>query len=474
MGRVVPLSFGTQSEPGRDDVDAGPLHVNAWVEPREDAKSPYPIFAEDGTTLFATLTNGGAFRGAIVSEGVLYVLSGKVLFSVTISGDVTVLGGIPGQGFAVMDVNQRDPNPEISIVTDGLSYILSGGILSQIVDQDLPSPVSVATLNGFSIYASNAQGKGRNYYSGVDNAGSINALDFFTSEAHPDGIVRAISHKQNYWVLGEKTTEVWGNVASNTQPFRRVLTAPIQKGCASAASVRTIGEDLIWIGDDSQVHLARGYQPQVISTASVARDIEAVSDKSAIVGSAHYSRGHGFYTISHDNWTWRFNIKTGRWYNMRSKGLKRTRRTGEITFGDKLLAFDYILGKIYQVGRVFDEAGEPMLMELRSPPMASFPHEITIDALYLDFQTGVGLNSTESHKSNPLIGMRYSDDGGNSWSNQLTRSLGAQGSGRTRVSYHGLGQTGRIGRIWEIQCDAPVLRTLLGASVEIRPADANG
>jgi hypothetical protein len=66
--------------------------------------------------------------------------------------------------------------------------------------------------------------------------------------------------------------------------------------------------------------------------------------------------------------------------------------------------------------------------------------------------------------------LRWSDDGGRTWSNQIFRALGAVGQYGTRVTFDGLGITGRAGRILELEISSPVVRSLMYAAIEGDPA----
>jgi hypothetical protein len=90
-----------------------------------------------------------------------------------------------------------------------------------------------------------------------------------------------------------------------------------------------------------------------------------------------------------------------------------------------------------------------------------------------DFTPPVGPYKTSGemeHLTDPQVGLRWSDDGGRTWSNQIFRSLGAVGQYGTRVTFDGLGITGRAGRILELEISSPVVRSLMYAAIEGDPA----
>lgn len=65
--------------------------------------------------------------------------------------------------------------------------------------------------------------------------------------------------------------------------------------------------------------------------------------------------------------------------------------------------------------------------------------------------------------------MRYSDDGGHTWSNWRERSLGKQGQHEKRVRFNRLGAF--RARIWQVQVSSPIKRDLLGASAQLIRTD---
>jgi hypothetical protein len=83
--------------------------------------------------------------------------------------------------------------------------------------------------------------------------------------------------------------------------------------------------------------------------------------------------------------------------------------------------------------------------------------------LEVDLETGVGLNNGQG--ITPSLMMRYSNDGGHSWSSIKTESAGAIGQYSARCRYKRLG-TGR-NRVWEISMTDPVKFVVMGANVRV-------
>lgn len=461
-----PIDFGTQSNPGRYGLDTGPVLINVVAEPTPGGKTSAPLYMMDGLTLFATLASGGKFRGGLEFNGQLYVVSGTGLFRVDPAGSATLIGGIPGTGPVTVTRNQD----QISVVAEGgYAYLFETGSLSGVTDPDVGSPISVTTINRRAVYADPT---GRIIYSNVEDAGTIETASFFEAEADPDGLVLAVEHKLDLWAFGTSTTEIFRDTGAETDPFRR-LGAPIEKGCVAPWSIRSIGELIVWVGNDNVVYGSSGSGYEPLSHEAIGRDIAALTDRSTMTAKAYYWRDQPFYELSADSFTWVLNLKTRQWTQAQSYQMSRRRTEGAVDFAGSTILGDISEGKLYRMSpTAYDEAGNRFVGIMRSGPVHAFPDQICIDRLDLDFQTGVGLNSTDDDLADPQIGLRYSDDGGQTWSNQQTASLGTIGNRRVSVAFTGLGMTGRNGRIFEIEMWSPVVRAFYGAMAHGRPARA--
>jgi len=83
-------------------------------------------------------------------------------------------------------------------------------------------------------------------------------------------------------------------------------------------------------------------------------------------------------------------------------------------------------------------------------------------------ETGVGLATGQG--SDPVMMMRYSNDGGHTWSNYKTSTIGRTGQYAARAEFRRLG-AGR-NRIWEISMTDPVKFAVLGGIVDVQKGSA--
>ena len=456
------IDFGTQSNPGRHGPDTGPRHINAYVESVVEGGAP--IYVPSGLRLLATVSEGGACRGLISINDVFYAVSGKKLVKVDQFGSVTDIGSIPGTTSVFMARNANRENLQIAVVVEGLRYVIDDDVLTPISDTDLPPPESVAFLDQRLMYS---MPDGRIFWSEIDDATDIDALSFATAEGAPDGLTRVYAHRLDAWLFGKETIEIWAATANETNPFQRRPGGFIQSGCIAHHSVASLGDDIFWIGHDCIPRRAAGYSQVLLQHFPVCRAIENTTDKDGIVGFGYYDRGHAFYVISGADWTWQYNRTTDRWFERESNQLTRWRAHHATRFRDQTVVGDSQNANIYVVDPTYHtENSEVLTWTIQSPPVHARPNRISVDRLHVNVVTGVGLNSSDTHASAPKLGLRYSDDGGHSWTRKRLESLGAIGQRKTRVSFNGLGTTGHQGRIWELSSSSPVVRGLIDTEIE--------
>jgi hypothetical protein len=80
----------------------------------------------------------------------------------------------------------------------------------------------------------------------------------------------------------------------------------------------------------------------------------------------------------------------------------------------------------------------------------------------LDIETGVGL--TVGQGSDPVVVLRWSNDGGHTWSNERTGHIGVQGAYDQRVLWNRLGHA--RDRVYEVSGTDPVKIVITGAYLD--------
>jgi hypothetical protein len=472
--RVLPLELPSQSNPGRHTADGAVRLINCYAEAiGKEGKLALPIYACDGLESFATLTGGGACRGLFSTETWCFVVSGRLLFGIDYGGGVTTIGGIPDDGVVIFSRNRADPQQIVITTTGGFKYTLtvSGSTftLTEISDSDLPPPYSNAFINGYTLYFVQ---DGRVFYSALDQADSIDALDFFEAEGNPDKLIRGFVHQNVVFLLGVDTTEIWINDPADTNnPFHRAPGGFLQFGCLASGSVVSLRENIAFVDNHGQVRIANATgSTQRISTHAVERSIDQLSDndKMAIEGFVYERRGHVFYVLSGSSFTWIYDLTTGLWHERQSQGEARWRAAYYTKFKEKHVVGDFESGLLYLIDPdAFDEAGGHLTMTMQFP-IHAWPDAIALNRLRFDMIPGVGLNSASLHTSDPQLMLAVSRNGGKSFESERTRSIGKIGQYTAMTIFDKCGSSNEDGFVVKASASAAVIRGCTGVSGEIR------
>ena len=470
MGRDIPIEFGTQSNRGRDGQAGTGRLVNCYSEPAgEEGKSQFPIYAIEGLTRLISETTSTGIRSMLPVDGSIYAVAGQEVFKVKPDGSAsTLLGGMPGTTTVYMARNQNPVGPQIALVHEGSAKYIQNDVLTAITDPDLPPPNSVTALGGYFIFTITNGA----YYISAQNDIGVNALDFALANQFPDDLKRGLRGLGYLWLFGDRSTEIHANTGNADFPFQILSGGLIEQGILSAASAATVGRVVLWIDHDGTVVAASGSEPARISHHDVERSIAEEPDQSNISGMAYKFRGHEFYEISGTTFTWVCDLTNGaRWHEINSWGIAETRSRREryAKLGNKHYVGDYAEGKIFEIdANANAEDDNAIIWDATTPIIHGGNQRLTHSRLTLDMITGVGLNSSDPNAADPVVEMRYSDDGGKNWSTWRSKRLGKIGQYSTEVRFSKLGQASRKGRSYQVRSSSAVTRGLLGATLRVK------
>jgi hypothetical protein len=149
----------------------------------------------------------------------------------------------------------------------------------------------------------------------------------------------------------------------------------------------------------------------------------------------------------------------------------RHRSNCQMSFGDEVVVGDYVDGRVYAFDLdvyADDGAIQKWLRSWRAlPPRANDLRRTSHHQMQLDCQSGVGLDGV-TQGTDPQVMMRWSDDGGHTWSNEHWASMGRIGVTQTRVIWRRLGTTSKLrDRVYEISGTDPVKIAIMGAHLRM-------
>lgn len=477
---MAEIAWPSGTAPGVHSGEAGGRLINVYAEKAaEGSRSQLRWPRAPGLRLRFTTPETEA-RGAIDVGGVLYVVSGDKAYSVIKSGssyNVTELTGtVGGSGPVFIARNMKSPIPDVLIVhSAGMSSIdISGSSVSSFSDGDLPSIIDITWLDGYFFVIS---GAGKVFASAINDT-TFSSVDNATAEAQPDGLYRCVPIARDLGLFGLSTVEIWTNTGNPTGfPFTRGTVIPVGlKGPNAIAGFEPgFSASVGFVANDNTVRLLEGYAPRRISGDQplLERLIEAEADATSIECSVYVSAGHACLVVQGSSWAFVYDLTTGRWHERRSYGDTRWRAHFGINVFDEWLTFDRDSGKVFKVDQTYpSEDDQRLVAEMWSNIAHRFPGRFFVKRASFDFLTGVGLSTgIEPIQTAPVVRISWSDDGGRSWSNALTRDLGGEGN-LTQIDIFRAGLTGRNGRMWRWEVSDPVDVSFHGGAMDLEGRSA--
>ena len=420
--------------------------------------------------LWAHQTNGSDF----------YVVSGSEVYQLdTLTGTPTLLGSVTGTG----PVSIADNGTQIFFACnpDGYIYNETLGTFAQITDPDFPGAVTVTYLDGYFVF--NEPDSQRIWITQLLDGTQIDPLDFASAEGSPDGVAGLLSDHRELWVFGTDSTEVWYDDGGADFPFTRVQGAFNEVGCVAPHSIAKLDNGIFWLGSDARgqgiVYRANGYQAVRVSTHAVEWQIQQYANMGDALAYTYQQDGHPFYVLIFPsaNTTWVYDVSTQAWHEragFSNGAFVRHRSNCQCNFEGSIVVGDYENGNIYAFDMTtFADNGEPQkwLRSWRALPTGQ--NDLKRQAhhnLQLDCETGVGLVDDTTP---PQVMLRWSDDGGHTWSNEHWKSMGALGASAVRVIWRRLGMADKLrDRVYEVSGTDPVKIAIMGAELSVTPTNA--
>jgi hypothetical protein len=304
---------------------------------------------------------------------------------------------------------------------------------------------------------------------------------FSLKDSSTDNLVTMMEMNREWWLIGERTGEVWYNGGGQSFAWSRLPGVGPQIGCAAKHSIVRGGQRLGWLGKNEQGQnmfvATEGYSWVRISTHAIEYAISQYPVVSDCIGYAYEDQGHLFlvWTFPTADVTWVYDATVAAqdpgaaWHKRLSYDpvagvYHRHRSNCFMDFGNVRLVGDYQTGQIHQMSRnYYTDAGAPLRCLRRTPPIwkKADRERVFASQLQIEFTPGVGLQSGQG--SNPQALLRWSDDGGFTWSNEEWSGIGLVGDMRNRAIWRLL-QVARD-KVFELVFVDPVPRDIIGSTL---------
>jgi hypothetical protein len=300
-------------------------------------------------------------------------------------------------------------------------------------------------------------------------------LSFASKDGSPDDLVSIIVDRREVYLLGEMSSEVWINSGAVPFPFTRIPGTSTQQGIAAQYSMSRMGNSFAYVSrnnrGEAMIVRMNGYFPERISTHAVETTLVNQNVADALAWT-YQLEGHEVYvvtfpSIGDNGLTWAFDNTTGLWhkwlYRNNQNEFERHRGNCCAFFNQQVLVGDYANGKIYQLSRnYYTDDGQPIRRIRRAPHITTDLQRQYFHELQIQFQPGVGLSTGQGQ--DPQAMLRWSNDGGSTWSNEYWTTIGKQGKYLNRAIWRRLGFS--RDKVFEVSISDPVKAVIISANLK--------
>lgn len=416
------------------------------------------LFPTAGLDLLIDL-GSSEVRNLITVGDYVYATVGTGIYKLTVNyvtktATSSLIGSMTSSTGAVYSAANPTQIMWVDGSTKGYIYTISTGVFEEItsVDADFPGGSSVVFIGSYFVVSQPNTGK---FFTSDSNDGRVwDPLDVATAESNTDNIVGLGVVKGELWVLGERSTEIWYNAANATgSPFSARTGLEMQIGCGAARSIAKINDLLIWLDNRGFIVQSApsafirsnnsGYDLKIVSDEAITTEILSYSRRDDAVAMSYNDRGHLMYQITFPSAkkTWVYDFTTGAWHER----AWFSAYTGvlEHHLGQFFAQYESLSlmagirdGKIYLSSENYLNDNDVSIRRIRTTPI-QYDKDLFryVGINRLELRLGIG----DSTLTAPKITMRYSHDGGHTWSDHLVRDLGAVGEYAKRVIWNRLG-----------------------------------
>ena len=468
----------TASSPNVDDEDA----MNCYCENSESkgAKVPISMLHTPGRKVFAQFPEASIPFDFTVNGRTFFAAS--QLYETDASGNVTVRGSLGAAPSRPTMITANET--QLVVLNNGNLFVLTLATNAFVAVNmaQFNGPVSqIGSLDGYII--ATLQNSHTWQQSNLEDATTWQGLNIATISYFPDNIISMIcDHREIQFSSGKKT--LWYlNAGAGFPAFIPIQGAFAEVGSAATFSMVQMDETTYWLTQDERGFMmaqrANGYNAQRVSTHAVETEWQTYGTVSDAIGWTYQENGHTFWVLLFPtaNKSWAYDVSTGLWhrrgYWSAANGTYLADRAmcHTLNFGKHLVG-DWASGTVYDLSSKYvDDFGNVIRGYRRTPTISDENKYVQFPYLEIDVEVGLGpippLVDGNGNPRPPQLMLRWSNNGGKTWSNTYYLSVGAGGDYGHRVIKRMLGRARK--RVWEVSWTDPIPWRFADAYLEVVP-----
>lgn len=455
--------------------------LNCYYENRPDQdKSKIAIYGTPGLQLIATVSTplNKPLRAFLGTQTAIYAVAYNKFMQLSTTGAILYSYTLTTYVGLVSMVNSSTQGV---LVDGGNGYVLSAGTMSPISMFPATGARTVTFCSGF--FVAEQPGTQKFWVSNAFDGTTWNALAFASASSDSDNILAVDQLNGILLIYMQQGMEFWSNQGLSPQPFAPLISAANQLGLAAIFSRVHVNQTIIFLAQTQEgaVQFAQvvGYNVNIISDADIDELINSFTVTSDCIGLTYQVGQHKMaqFTFVTANRTLLYDTSTGLWSEAQTGTSEiPARHVANLSayYNGYTYLSDYATNKVYKMSETqYTDNGVSILRELITRHVLSQFNRVRISLLYLDMETGVGLQTGQGN--NPQVMLQISKDNGRKWSAERWRSLGAVGQYRNRVLWRRFGTSRDY--VFRIRMTDPVKFVITEGAIKIaerQPLDKAG
>jgi hypothetical protein len=482
MAQRIELPIIGGSAPGRKDIVVNDQATVNLVTARKSqgAKAPFVLESAPGLIQQGSPGDGACRTPTMVSSKVrgsreLYGVYGTKLVAQAPGVVNTEVGTLNTSSGVVRIARGRD---YVACVDGTDLYTYDGTTFATTTLPVGVLPTHIAYLDGF--FHINDAATDNWYISALEDPTSVNALDFEAAAVTPDAADALIATESTLWVLGDESAQPYYNSGDVDFPYDLVLSGVQEKGILAPQSIAESDDGVFYLGTTPEggrfIYQITGHSGRIVSTDEIDEFLTTIEDPTTAYGFMYQQAGKSFYVLQlgasrtdapdpRDNWTLVYNIRAGVFeFRERSDG-SAWRVSGHGILNNRNLGGSRLQAQQFELStNTYTDINNERIPRRRRTQIYHVDNRL-MDwwSLIVDVKAAVG--NVSGSGNNPILKMRYSDDGGINWSAWLESPMGQSGDTQQRCVYNGLGQSRN--RVFELEYDGPTAFTIIAAFAEV-------
>lgn len=451
---------GAYRTPNSTNLDEQCINLFPSAVGSPGAKAQSELHYAPGVTALASAGLSVPGRACGFFLGRLFAVIGTTLFEVDASWTLTARGTIAAVDSTPVSLAcNGDGAQDLLIVGGGVTYHFA------LDTNTLTTAIASGTVMGCHVGG---------YFFVLETDGTVRASDHLDGTTYAalaaaqrstasDTWIAIGEAADMLWMIGSETLEVWEDAAQRLFPFVPHPTGAIDIGIGAKWSLKKVGDTLFWLSRTASglgsVVAASGFDIRPVSPPGLDQEIQSYAVVDDAIGDTYAMDGHTFYVLTFPTQgiTWVYDLTTQQWHRRGewddTLGVWTAWRPlyHAYAWSTHVILDGQGAGVYALTPASYDDVLErPIRRVRRAAVLASEQERITFHALQLDMRTGVGTVD----EPNPVMTLRYSNDGGRTWTVAGDAAIGAEGAYRSRVRWRRLGQARN--RVFEVSTAARV------------------